>query len=168
MNSHKSYSLVPLPFCGPFPRWLACLQLSFQPLPCLYYWSNRPWFSLGKPTCLILFSFFLDSHTNFWEARDRLLPALPISPHPPLHSPKCLLLLQSLSFVIYGENWGSLSQLSWSFSFLQLKKIPPPHFHRSQTYWLPPQINKYVLGCTVIKGANGRYLFFVPFKKPSS
>lgn len=55
MNSHKSHSLVPLPFRDPFPRWLARRQPGSQPLLRLYYWYNRTWLSRGKPTCLVLF-----------------------------------------------------------------------------------------------------------------
>lgn len=147
MNSHKSHSLVPLPFCGPFPRWLACLQLSFQPLPCLYYWSNRTWVSLGKPTCLILFSFFLDSHTNFSEAQDRLLPALTIPPHMPLNSPKCL---SPITVTLLCVLWRELRQLVPAVLifclFSSLKNFCfYSHFPLSHTYWPPPQINKYVI-----------------------
>lgn len=87
MNSHKSHSLVPLPFRGPFPRRLARLQPASQALPCLYYWYNRTWLSQGRPTCPVLFlTLPWLSHQFSWA------PWLPLSVRrsPPswlLHSP---------------------------------------------------------------------------------
>lgn len=125
MNSHKSHSLVPLPFRGPFPRWLARLQPASQPLPRLYYWYNHSWPSQGKPTCSV---FFLTppwlSHRVSWGPRFPL-PALTSPPHLPLHSPVSLSYRSPSSIRLCQEDWGHLSRGSTNLlSLPQLKNLP--------------------------------------------
>lgn len=150
MNSHKSHSLVPLPFRGPFPRWLARLQPASRPPPRFYYWQNRTCFSQGKPTCPVLsltlpwlsqqFSWGPDSPHNppfphlLWEA----FPTCSTT-HLCLSSIGLTLIL---SFVKRTEVacllWVPIAYLFSSLSISLFFFILPPF----SQYWLSHQMNK--------------------------
>lgn len=93
MNSHKSHSLGPLPFRGPFPWWLVASRLPpnlrlVSIIDIIVLASPR-----GSPPAQSFSSLLLDSHTNLAEDHDDPLPTLPRPPHAPTH---LSLLLESL------------------------------------------------------------------------
>lgn len=145
MNSHKSHSLVLLPFRGPFPRWLACLQPASQPLPRFYYWYNRTWLSQGKSTCPILFLTLPVISHNFSSGPGLSLPALLSPPHLPWHLPAFPIgVTHLLGYVERTEVscplWVSMSYL---FSSSNISLFCIFFFLSPFSYWLSCQMNKH-------------------------